>query len=324
MRTVLCDLLGIDYPIIQGGMAWVATAELAAAVSNAGGLGVIGAGNMTGELIATEIRKCRALTDRPFGVNVYYLSPFVEEVMDVVIAERVAVVTTGAGNPGKHIQRLHQAGIRVIPVVASVALAKRLQRIGADALIAEGMECGGHIGEITTMALVPQIVAAVDIPVIAAGGIADGRGLAAALALGAAGVQMGTRFVLSQECTVHPQYKEALLKARDRSTVVTGASTGHPVRVLENRLAREFLEKEKAGASKAELEKLGTGRLRAAVREGDVEYGSVMAGQIAGYIDEVLPVRDIIESTVRGADAVLAKLGRQAVSNARDVHILEV
>lgn len=324
MRTALCDLLGIDYPVLQGGMAWVATAELAAAVSNAGGLGIIGAGNMTGELITAEIRKCRALTDRPFGVNVYYLSPFVEEVMAAVIAERVPVVTTGAGNPGKHIERLHAGGTKVIPVVASVALAKRLERVGADALIAEGMECGGHIGEITTMALVPQVVAAVDIPVIAAGGIADGRGLAAALALGAQGVQMGTRFVLSEECTVHPRYKEALLKARDRSTVVTGASTGHPVRVLENKLAREFLERERAGASREELEKLGTGKLRAAVRDGDVEYGSVMSGQIAGYIAKVLPVRDIIATMVQEADAVLAELARRAAPNAQDVHILEV
>lgn len=324
MRTPLCDLLGIEYPIIQGGMAWVATAELAAAVSNAGGLGIIGAGNMTGELIRAEIQKCKALTSRPFGVNVYYLSPFVEEVMEAVIAERVPVVTTGAGNPGKHIERLHANGTKVIPVVASVALAKRLERVGADALIAEGMECGGHIGEITTMALVPQIVAAVNIPVIAAGGIADGRGLAAALALGAQGVQMGTRFVLSEECTVHPRYKEALLKARDRSTVVTGASTGHPVRVLENKLAREFLQKEREGASKEELEKLGTGRLRAAVRDGDVEYGSVMAGQIAGFIQDILPVREIITRTVREADDILAALGRKAAQSRRDVSILEV
>lgn len=324
MRTPLCDLLGIEYPILQGGMAWVATAELAAAVSNAGGLGIIGAGNMTGELIQAEITKCRALTSRPFGVNIYYLSPFAEEVVEVVIAERVPVVTTGAGNPGKHIGRLHAAGTKVIPVVASVALAKRLEHVGADALIAEGMECGGHIGEITTMALVPQIVAAVKLPVIAAGGIADGRGLAAAFALGAQGVQLGTRFVCSEECTVHPRYKEALLKARDRSTVVTGASTGHPVRVIENKLAREFLKRERAGASREELEKLGTGRLRAAVREGDIEYGSVMAGQIAGYINDILPVKEIITRMVQEADATLLALGRQAAGAGRDVRILEV
>lgn len=308
MRTSLCDLLGIEYPIIQGGMAWVATAELAAAVSNAGGLGVIGAGNMPPEILEAEIARVRSYTDRPFGVNVYYMSPYVDQIIEVVIKERVPVITTGAGNPGKHIARLREVGIKVIPVVASVALAKRLARLGVDAIIAEGMECGGHIGELTTMALVPQVVDAVDIPVIAAGGIADGRGLVAALALGAQGVQIGTRFVCARECTVHPNYKKKIFAAKDRDTVVTGASTGHPVRVLKNRLSREFLRREAAGASKEELEALGTGKLRAAVQDGDVENGSVMAGQVAGLIHEELSVHEIIEKMIQGAKAILEDL----------------
>jgi enoyl-[acyl-carrier protein] reductase II len=289
-------------------MAWVATAELAAAVSNAGGLGIIGAGNAPPDAVRAQIRKAKALTDKPFGVNVYFMSPYVDDVMDVVIEERVAVVTTGAGNPGKYIPRLKEAGIKVIPVIASVALAQRLEKIGVDALIAEGMECGGHIGELTTMALVPQVVDAVKIPVIAAGGIADGRGFVAALSLGAKGVQMGTRFVCAKECTVHDNYKTAIINAKDRSTVVTGRPTGHPVRVLKNKLTRQFELLEKNGADLKDIEALGVGRLRAAAVEGDVENGSVMAGQIAGLIDDIKPAADIINDIVNEAKALLNKM----------------
>ena len=249
-------------------MAWVATAELAAAVSNAGGLGIIGAGHMPPDALQAEIRKVKALTDKVYGVNVMLMSPFVKEVMQVVIDEKVPVVTTGAGNPGEYIPALKAIGSKVIPVVASVALAKRLERIGVDALIAEGMESGGHVGEITTMALVPQVADAVSIPVIAAGGIADSRGIVAAFALGAQGVQIGTRFVATKECIAHENYKQAILKAKDRSTVVTGVSTGHPVRVISNKLTREYLEREKNGATMDELEQMGAGKLRAAAREG--------------------------------------------------------
>lgn len=308
LRTALCDLLGISYPIIQGGMAWVATGELAAAVSAAGGLGVIGAGNAPPEAVRQEIRKVRERTDRPFGVNIYYMSPYVEELIDLVCAEKVPVVTTGAGNPGKHLPKLKAAGVKVIPVVASVALAKRLERLGVDALVAEGMECGGHIGEIATMPLVPQIVDAVHIPVIAAGGIADGRGLAAALALGAAGVQMGTRFICTEECTVHPNYKEAVLKAGDRDAVVTGMP-GHYVRVLKNKLTRQFEELAARGASWEEMDRLGAGKLRAAV-EGDVEYGSLMAGQSAALVREIKPAAAIIEEVMAEAEAIISRLGK--------------
>ena len=257
IRTQLCDMLGIEYPIIQGGMAWVATAELAAAVSEAGGLGLIGAGSAPPDIVRKEVHKARALTDKPFGVNVYFMSPFAEQVIDVLIEERVPVVTTGAGSPAKYVPRFKDAGMKVLALVASVNLAKRLARAGVDALVAEGMECGGHIGDIATMPLVPQIVDAVDIPVVAAGGIVDGRGLVAALALGAVGVQIGTRFICASECTVHPNYKQAVIKARDRDTVVTGATTGHPVRVLHNKLARAFAEAEARCASVEELEELG-------------------------------------------------------------------
>ncbi|MDI3482062.1 MAG: enoyl-[acyl-carrier protein] reductase [Tepidanaerobacteraceae bacterium] len=304
-HTEICDLLGIKYPIIQGGMAWVATAELAAAVSNGGGLGIIGAGNAPADMVRDRIRKAKSLTDKPFGVNIYFMSPFVDDVMKTVIEERVAVVTTGAGNPGKYIPSLKQAGIKVIPVIASVALAQRLEKIGVDALIAEGMECGGHIGEITTMALVPQVVDAVKIPVIAAGGIADGRGFIAALSLGAKGVQMGTRFICAKECTVHNNYKNAIIKAKDRSTVVTGKPTGHPVRVLKNKLSHQFEILESRRADIKDLEALGTGRLRAAVVEGDVENGSVMAGQIAGMINDIKPAAEIIKELMNEAKQVL-------------------
>lgn len=307
-KTEICEILNIKYPILQGGMAWVATAELAAAVSNAGGLGIIGAGNAPAEVVRSEIRKAKELTDKPFGLNVYYMSPFVEEIIDLVVEEKLPVITTGAGNPGKHIDKLKRVGTKVIPVVSSVALAKRLNRLGVDAFIAEGMECGGHIGELTSMVLVPQIADAVDVPVIAAGGIGDGRGMVAAFALGAKGVQLGTRFVCAEECRVHKNYKEAILKARDRDTVVTGSSTGHPVRVLRNKLARKFLEMEKQGVSPEELEKLGTGKLRDAVIEGDVVYGSLMAGQVAGMISKIQPAREIIEEIINEANTIIKKL----------------
>jgi enoyl-[acyl-carrier protein] reductase II len=305
IQTRVCDLLGIEYPILQGGMAWVATAELAAAVSNAGGLGIIGAGNAPAEVVEKEIIKALELTTKPFGVNVMLLSPFVDQVMEVILKHRVRVVTTGAGNPGKYIGSLKEAGAKVIPVVPSTALAKRMQSVGADALIAEGTEAGGHIGELTTMCLVPQVVDAVEIPVIAAGGIADGRGLAAALALGAEGVQMGTRFVCSVECTAHANYKEALLKAGDRDAIVTGRTTGHPVRCLKNTLTREFDRLERAGAAEEELEKLGAGRLREAVVEGNTHEGSVMSGQIAGLINDIKPVKEIIEGITKEARDII-------------------
>jgi len=304
IHTELCDLLGIEYPIIQGGMAWVATAELAAAVSEAGGLGIIGAGNAPGEAVRAQIRKAQELTTKPFGVNVYYLSPFVEEVIQVILEENVKVITTGAGNPGKHIPKLKEAKIKVIPVVSAVALAKRLEKTGVDAMIAEGLECGGHTGELTTMALVPQIVDAVSVPVIAAGGIADGRQMAAALCLGAKGVHVGTRFVCAQECTAHINYKNALIKAKDRDTVLTGYH-GHFVRVLKNKLSQEFERLTKAGASQEEFEKLGTGRLRAAVVDGDVQMGSVMSGQVAAMVRKIQPAHEIIEELISETRQVL-------------------
>lgn len=306
--TQICELLKIKYPIIQGGMAWVATAELAAAVSNAGGLGIIGAGNAPEEVVENEIKKAKSLTDKPFGVNIYFMSPYVEKVIDVVLKEKVPVVTTGAGNPGKYMSKFKQAGIKVIPVVSSVALARRLEKVGADALIAEGMECGGHIGELTTMALVPQVVDAVKIPVIAAGGIADFRGFIAALALGAKGIQMGTRFVCAEECTANHTFKEAIIKAKDRSTIVTGKTIGHPVRVLKNKLSIQFEELEQKQAAINELETLGKGRLRLAVVDGDIDNGSVMAGQISGIIKDVKSAQDILEDIITNADVLLKNL----------------
>ena len=306
IHTEICDLLGIEHPIIQGGMAWAATAELAAAVSEAGGLGVIGTGHAPGEFVRAQVRKAKAYTTRPFGVNVYYLSPFVEEIIEIVIAEGVRVITTGAGNPGKHIGRLKEAGVKVIPVVSAVALAKRLEKTGVDALIAEGLECGGHVGDLTTMALVPQIVDAVSIPVIAAGGIADGRQMAAALCLGAQGVQVGTRFVCAEECTVHINYKNALLKAKDRDTTLTGFQ-GHYVRVLKNKLTKEFEKLSKTNATEEDFEKLGAGRLRAAVVDGDVETGSVMCGQVAAMVHKIEPARGIITSLIAETRQVLSE-----------------
>lgn len=313
IRTALCDLLNIEYPIIQGGMAWVATAELAAAVSNAGGLGIIGSGAAPPDWLRDQLHRARQLTNKPFGVNVMLRSPFVDEVMKLLEAEPVAVVTTGAGNPGKYVPPLRKVGTKVIPVVSSVALAKRLIRSGVDALIAEGMESGGHIGEISTMALVPQVVDAVDIPVIAAGGVYDGRGLIAALSLGAVGVQMGTRFICAAECTVHPKVKEMVIKSKDRDTAVSGASTGHPVRALRNKLTRKYEEMEKNNAPVEEIEKLGAGSLRQAMVEGDVVYGTVMSGQVSAMVQRVQPAGEIMQEVLSHAVEVLDHLNSKVV-----------
>ncbi len=310
-QTELCQRLGIDYPIIQGGMAWVATGELAGAVSAAGGLGVIGAGNAPAEVVAEEIEKVRSITDKPFGVNVMLLSPFVEEIVELVTRKKVPVVTTGAGNPGKYISRFKEGGCQVVPVVSSTALAKRMTRLDISAVIAEGGEAGGHVGKLNTMAMIPQIVDAVNVPVIAAGGIADGRGLLAALILGAQGVQLGTRFVCCEECTASQAYKEAIIKARDRSTVVTGRSTGHPVRVLKNIFTRELEKMEEQGCKPEEIEEFGEDKLRQAVCEGKVDEGSVMAGQIAGLIGEILPAEKIITGMIREARQLLDKQCQQ-------------
>ena len=304
-QNPICKLLNIKYPIFQGGMAWIGTAELASAVSNAGGLGIIGAGHMPPDLLRAEIQKAKKWTDKPFGVNIMLMSPFVKEVMEVVIDERVAVVTTGAGNPAEYLPALKEVGTKVIPVVASVALAKRLVRSGVDAVIAEGTESGGHVGEITTMALIPQVVDAVDIPVIAAGGIGDGRGFAAVTMLGAEAVQMGTRFVVADESIVHDNYKDRIVKAKDIDTVVTGLSTGHPIRVLRNQMTKEYLKLEESGAPFEELEKLTLGALRKAVMDGDIKNGSVMAGQIAGLVHKRQSCKEIIEEIMREAESLL-------------------
>ncbi|MGV8082683.1 MAG: enoyl-[acyl-carrier-protein] reductase FabK [Coriobacteriia bacterium] len=307
LKTRLTELLGIEYPIIQGGMAWTATAELAAAVSEGGGLGIIGAGQMPTENLRTEVRKAKSLTDRPFGVNLMLLTPHIEELVDVVIAEGVSVVTTGAGNPGKFMPRLKAAGVKILPIAPSVALAKRLEAAGADAIIGEGTEAGGHIGELTTMVLIPQLVDAIDVPVIAAGGIADGRGMAAAFALGAEGVQIGTRFMCAEECTIHPAVKERIVSAGDRDTVVTGRSTGHPVRVLKNRLAKQILELDRQNAAE-EIETLGAGKLALAMRQGDLEMGSLMAGQSAGLVKRVEPAGEILAEIATDAERVLGRI----------------
>lgn len=307
IQNELCDLLDIEYPIIQGGMAWVATGELASAVSQTGGLGIIGAGNAPAEVVREEIRKVKEVTDNPFGVNVMLLSPHVDEVVEVVVEEEVPVVTTGAGNPAKYLDDFKSVGAKVIPVVPSVALARRMARYGVDAVIAEGNEAGGHIGRLNTMALVPQIVDAIDLPVIAAGGIADGRGFTAALTLGAKGVQMGTRFVCTEECIAHDDYKEAIINARDRDAVVTGRSTGHPVRNLKNKLTRQIQKLEDEDADKERIEELGIGRLKQAVIDGDVEEGSVMAGQVAGMIAEIKPAAEIIDGIIEESKDILAK-----------------
>ncbi len=303
MQTELSSLLEIQYPIIQGGMAWVAEYHLAAAVSEAGGLGLIGAANAPADWVREQICEVKKRTDRPFGVNIMLLSPHADEVAKVVAEEEVKVVTTGAGSPEKYMELWKNAGIKVIPVVASVALAKRMERCGADAVVAEGCEAGGHIGESTTMTLVPQVADAVQIPVIAAGGIADGRGIAAAFMLGAKGVQMGTCFVVTNESQVHDNYKERILKAKDIDTRVTGRSTGHPIRTLRNEMTKKYMELEEKGASFEELEYLTLGALRNAVVDGDVKNGSVMAGQIAGLVRERISCKDLIHRLVSETDA---------------------
>ena len=295
MKNDICKMLDIKYPIFQGGMAWVSDSSLASAVSNAGGLGIIAGATAPVDYIREEIRKTKALTDRPFGLNIMLLSDNAEELARVAVEEGVKVITTGAGNPGKYMTMWKEAGIKVIPVVPSVALAKRMERAGADAVIAEGCESGGHVGKLTTMVLVPQVVDAVDIPVIAAGGICDGRGIAAAFALGARGIQMGTRFLVSDECTIHENYKNAVIKAKDIDTVVTGRITGHPVQVIKNKLAREFLKLEYSNVSAEKLEELGRGALRRAVKDGDVDNSSLMAGQISGMVTRKQNVKEIIE-----------------------------
>ncbi len=305
MNTRVTGLLGIKYPIIQGGMAWVAEYHLAAAVSEAGGLGLIGAASAPPEVVREQIQKVKELTDKPFGVNVMLMNPNAEEVAKIVVEEDVKVVTTGAGNPAKYMELWKRAGVKVIPVVASVALARLMERSGADAVVAEGMEAGGHIGAATTMTLVPQVVDAVGIPVIAAGGIADGRGVAAAMMLGAEGVQMGTRFCVAAEAITHANYKEKIIKAKDIDSEVTGMSHGHPIRQLRNRMTREYLKLEKEGAPFEELEQLTLGSLRKAVMEGDVVNGTVMAGQIAGMITKEQTCEEMIKEIMDGAEKLL-------------------
>ncbi|HCS00483.1 MAG TPA: enoyl-[acyl-carrier-protein] reductase FabK [Lachnospiraceae bacterium] len=307
MKNSVTEILGCEYPVIQGGMAWVAEHHLAAAVSEAGGFGIIGAASAPADVVREEIRKCKALTDRPFGVNVMLLNPNADEVAKIVIEEGVRAVTTGAGNPSKYMSAWKEAGVKVIPVVASSAMAVMMERAGADAVVAEGMESGGHIGSTTTFALLPQVCDAVNIPVIAAGGIADGRGMAAAFMLGASGVQMGTRFVASKESIVHANYKEKIIKAKDIDSTVTGTSTGHPVRCLRNKMTREYLRMEKEGVELMELEKLTLGSLKRAVIDGDVVTGTLMAGQIAGLIKSEESCRDIVQGIVRECNEVIGE-----------------
>ena len=305
MNTRITELLGIKHPIIQGGMAWVAEHHLAAAVSEAGGLGLIGGANAPAEVVREEIRKAKALTKKPIGVNVMLLSPHADEIAKVVVEEGIGVVTTGAGNPEKYIEMWKAAGVKIRPVVASVALAKRMERYGADAVVAEGCESGGHIGEQTTMTLVPQVVDAVSIPVIAAGGIGDGRGIAAAFMLGAEAVQIGTRFVVSDESIVHENYKQRIIKAKDIDSAVTGRSHGHPVRCLRNQMTREYVKLEQEGKSFEELEYLTLGKLREAVQEGDITNGTVMAGQIAGMIYKTQTCKEMIDEMMEQAEKLL-------------------
>lgn len=308
MKQKLNEILGIEFPVIQGGMANIATGEFAAACSNAGAMGLIGCGGMNTEQLRGQIRTCRSLTDKPFGVNLMLMNPCVDEMADMVVEEGVRFITTGAGNPTKYMARWKEAGIKVYPVVAAVALAKLLERAGADGLIAEGTESGGHVGETTTMALVPQVADAVSIPVVAAGGIADGRQLAAAYALGACGVQVGTCLLASTECPIHENYKKAVLKAKDRDTTVTGRSVGAPVRILKNKMSREYVKREYEGATLEELEHLTLGGLRRAVFDGDTETGSVMCGQVAGMLHEIRPLRQILQDLVDGCSRCIADL----------------
>jgi enoyl-[acyl-carrier protein] reductase II len=310
--TKICEMLKIKYPIFQGGMAQISDSGLAAAVSQAGGLGIIASGNNPPEAIWDEIHKIRELTDKPFGVNVMLLSPYAEEVSQMLIEEKVPVIVTGAGNPGKYMKRWKEAGIKVIPVAPSVAFAKHFEKAGADAVICEGTEAGGHVGELTTMCITPQVVDSVNIPVVAAGGIGDGRGIAAAFCLGASGVQVGTRFVLAKECKAHQNYKEKIKKAGDTDTAVTGRKTGHPVRVLKNKLVTQFKELEKNNASIEEMEALGRGRLYMAAVEGNVDYGSVMSGQIAGLVYKEQACRDIIREMFEEAERIMKNLGLMA------------
>ncbi len=307
-KSDICEALGIQYPIIQGAMAWIADSILASSVSNAGGLGIIAAGNNSPENVRLEIRKAKELTDKPFGVNIMLLSDNADEVAKIVCEEGVKVVTTGAGNPGKYMNMWKNHNIKVIPVVASTGLAKRMERSGADMVIAEDCEAGGHIGELTTMALLPQVIDAVNIPVIAAGGIGDSRGMLAALALGANGFQVGTRFLAANECTIHENYKKKVIESKDIDSVVTGRSTGHPVRVLRNRLSREYVRLEKLGTSAEELEQLGVGGLKKAVIDGDVDNGSIMAGQIAGLIKKEKSCEEIIKDFVEGTETLLKSM----------------
>ncbi len=304
----LNEMLGIEFPFIQGGMANIATGEFAAAVSNAGGLGLIGAGGMNTEMLRENIRKCKTLTDKPFGVNLMLMNPEAAQMAKVIAEEGVKIVTTGAGSPAEYMPLWKEHGMTVIPVVSSTALAIRMERCGADAVIAEGTESGGHIGEMTTMTLVPQVIDAVSIPVIAAGGIADGRGVAAAFALGAIGIQVGTVLLASEECPIHQAYKDAVISAKDNSTTVTGRIAGTPVRIIKNTMAREYIKMEKNGADKMELEKFTLGSLRRAVFEGDTKTGSLMAGQVAGQVNEIRPVRKIFEDMYNGYKEVVASL----------------
>ena len=305
MKTKVTELLQIEYPIIQGGMAWVAVHHLAAAVSEAGGFGLIGAASAPPEIVREEIRKAKELTDKPFGVNIMLLNPNADEVAKIVVEEGIQAVTTGAGNPEKYMPMWKEAGVKVIPVVASVAMAKRMERYGADAVVAEGMEAGGHIGNQTTMALIPQIVDAVNIPVIAAGGIGDGRGVAASFMLGAEGVQMGTRFVVADESIVHDNYKDRIVKAKDIDSVVTGQSTGHPVRCLRNQMTKEYIKKEQEGVPFEELERMTLGSLRKAVMDGDILNGTVMAGQIAGLVSKRQSCKEILQEIMTEAKKLL-------------------
>lgn len=305
IRSELCEMLGIRYPLFQGGMAWIADGKLAAAVSNGGGLGIIAAGNAPGSYLREQIRIARSLTEKPLGVNIMLRSPFVDEVAQVAAEEKIEVVTTGAGNPTKYMECWKTAGIRVIPVVASVAMAKMMERLGASALIAEGTESGGHVGELTTLVLVPQICDAVSIPVIAAGGIADGRGVAAVMMLGACGIQMGTRFLSAAECTIHPTYKEKILQATDLCTMVTGKRLGHPVRSLRTQFARSYAKAEYSNISDEELENMAVGVLRLAVQEGDLQKGCFLSGQIAAMVKKEQPAAEIIKEVMEEAEPLL-------------------